>query len=156
MQDTKLREKLSTLLAADMPGLEWRHGDDLCDCTFQRIGEWTNPYIGKTLRVRFCCIWAEFHKLFPDFVQEIPMAYDHNSGTFVDGAAEWDSADSDMPRAIWYRQIATRTGRSLDDIREEYRDQDPPPRVVYPSAFSVLGGEDAVAVAGTKETEWPL
>ena len=31
----------------NIPGVEWEYHDDLCDCTYQRIGFWTNPYIGE-------------------------------------------------------------------------------------------------------------
>ena len=40
------------LAIASIPEIQWKHGDDLCDCTFQRIGFWTNPYLAKTLQVR--------------------------------------------------------------------------------------------------------
>src|SRR3990167_2977648 len=72
------------------PTVHWLLGDDLCDCTFQRVGEWANPYLGKTLRVRMCCIWAELYKQYPQFVQEIPAFYDANRHQWRD-AIPWDS-----------------------------------------------------------------
>ena len=119
------------LLALEtLPEVRWIHGDDLCDCTFQRIGWWTNPYIGKTLTVRLCCIWAEIYKQYPEFVQEID-AFDY-SGEFLIGTANWDGELHDMPRYLWYRQLATRTGKSLEQIRIEYRDKEPPKSLLIP------------------------
>ena len=103
----------------DIPEVRWMHGDDLCDCTFQRIGEWTNPYMGRTLRYRFCCIWKSLGEQYPDFVQEIPAYYDENKGRMVSEPAEWNG-EHDMPRDIWYRQIQAVTGASLDRIREQF------------------------------------
>jgi hypothetical protein len=109
----------------DIPEVRWMHGDDLCDCSFQRIGEWTNPYIAKTLRVRFCCIWEELHKQYPDFVQTIPGYFDENDDKIVTDPAEWDG-DTDMPRALWHRQIQAVTNRPLDEIRKKFAHLDPP------------------------------
>ena len=103
-----------------LPDIHWIYGDDLCDCTFQRIGDWTNPYLGQTLRVRLCCIWAELRKMFPQFVQVIPASFDSNRNQWVVGTLPWDSEEIDMPLPIWYRQIAEQTGRSLASVREEY------------------------------------
>ena len=111
------------------PEVRWVHGDDLCDCTFQILGDWANPYIGKTLRVRFCCIWAEIYKEYPEVVEEIDAYYDENTDAYIPAPMEWDADDCDMPRALWYRQIATKTGKSLPEVREEYRDQEPPKRL---------------------------
>ena len=119
---------LTAILPATIPGMEWVMHDDLCDCTFQRIGEWTNPYIGKTLRVRFCCIWAELHKQYPQFVQELDGAFDYNAHQFVMEPKDWDG-DFDMPRAIWYRHLAAKTGRPLAEIRQEHADKEPPKAV---------------------------
>lgn len=115
-----LLPSLSLALAAPIPEMHWLSGDDLCDCTFQRIGEWTNPYIAQTLRVRMCCIWKELYKLFPQFVQEIPAYYDENRHTWVTEPRAWDSSEANMPLSIWYRQIAAQTGRPLAEVREEY------------------------------------
>ena len=103
-----------------LPAGHWLHGDDKCNCVFQRLGEWTNPYIGRTLRVRFCCIWAELHKMFPQFVQEIPAYYDSNRHEWEIGTREWDDPDWDMPLPLWYRQLAQRSGKDLDSVRKEY------------------------------------
>ena len=119
---------LAVLLTESIPGIEWVHGDDLCDCTFQRIGEWSNPYIAQTLRVRFCCIWEELFKQYPEFVQRIPAYYDGNANSFVSKPWEWNG-DYDMPRALWHRQLAKQTDKTLAEVREEYRDQEPPKAV---------------------------
>lgn len=111
------------------PGLMWEHNDDLCDCTFQRIGFWTNPYIGSTLRVRLCCMWKKLDEMFPGMVTEIPAFYNYNEGQYETGARVWDSTEADMPRSIWYRHLAALTGRSLQEIRVDYQDADPPKAV---------------------------
>ena len=106
-----------------VPDIHWLHGDDLCDCTFQRIGEWTNAYLGKTLRVRMCCIWSELYKQFPQFVQDIDASYDYNTHEWVKEPQAWDSPDSDMPTYLWYRQLAQLEGRALSDVRDEYSER---------------------------------
>ena len=83
----------------------WDAEDDLCDCTYQRIGYWNNPYIGETLEVRFCCVWAEFEKQYPQFFRR----------TQIEPAA-WNG-ESDMPKSIWHRQIAAFEGISLEGAR---------------------------------------
>ena len=105
----------------DFPEVRWIIGDDLCDCTFQRIGWWTNPYLGETLEVRLCCIWEEIYKQFPEHVRRIPGYFNDNTGRFEAGTRTWDSDEADMPVSFWFRQLARRTGRSLESIRQEYR-----------------------------------
>ena len=112
-----------------LPVATWVHGDDLCDCTFQRIGQWTNPYLGKTLRVRICCIWAEIYKQYPQFVQEIDGYYDDNRNAFDPDPIPWNSEDEDMPVHLWHRQLAIMAGKSLDEGRAEYRGQLPPVKI---------------------------
>ncbi len=102
----------------------WTHEDDACDCTFQRVGLWKNPYLGETLHVRWCCIWAELYRLFPQFVRVTP-AYLSGEDEWQPGVREWDG-ESDMPRAIWYRQLRRQTGRTLPEIREAYGSMEPP------------------------------
>lgn len=106
-----------------LPDVHWLQGDDACECTFQRIGSWTNPYLGKTLRVRLCCIWAELYKQYPQFVQHIDAYYDENRHAWVPEPREWDSAEMDMPLPLWYRHLAAKTGKPLADVRAEYRDR---------------------------------
>lgn len=119
---------LGALAMDTLPEIRWMHDDDLCDCTFQRIGEWTNPYLARTLRIRFCCVWAEILKDYPQFVEEIPAFYNYNEDKFEQAPWEWDSTTGDMPRALWYRQIQTITGRPLEEIRNKFRDKEPPRR----------------------------
>lgn len=107
-----------------MPETVWLHGDDACDCTFQRIGLWKNPYLGTTLEVRMCCIWEELYKLFPQHVRKTP-GYLTEENEWLPGAREWDG-EADMPRALWYRQIARRTGKPIADVRSEYGHLTPP------------------------------
>lgn len=112
---------LAALSVGNIPDVHWLQGDDLCDCTFQRVGQWTNPYLGKTLRVRLCCIWAELYKQFPQFVQDIDASYDSNTHQWVNEPQDWDSEDADMPLPLWYRQIARREGKSLSEVRNSAR-----------------------------------
>ena len=117
-----------------LPEDSWEIDDDRCDCTFQRIGMWTSPYLNTTLQVRACCIWKELYKLFPNFVREVPAFLDYNNGDqWKPEAMEWQ-AETDMPKSLWYRQLARQTGRSVADIRAEYRgrDDERPKGVVRP------------------------
>ena len=91
----------------------WSVQDDLCDCTYQRIGYWYNPYIGETLETRLCCVWAEFEKVWPQFFRRVQHE-----------PAAWNGED-DMPRAVWNRQLAAKFGRPLADIREDYANTEP-------------------------------
>jgi len=106
------------------PETVWLHGDDACDCTFQRIGLWKNPYLGETLQVRMCCIWGELYRLFPQFVKETP-AYLDGENEWLIGQRAWDG-EGEMPRALWHRQLARRYGRPLPEIRAEFADAKPP------------------------------
>ena len=112
---------LDKALLLEMLPDEWLVGDDKCDCTFQRIGQWANPYIGKTLQVRLCCIWAEIAKEYPQFVQEFDCYLDSNRVEPVMGPQPWNSEEMDMPLDIWYRQLAVQQGRPLREVREEYQ-----------------------------------
>lgn len=114
-----------------LPGVNWLLGDDLCDCTFQRIYETTNPFIGSTLRMRLCCLWAELAKNYPELVQEIPAYFNGNLRRWETEPADWDSEEMDMPLYLWYRQLARQTGKSLAEIRVAYaeRSDERPKRV---------------------------
>jgi hypothetical protein len=106
-----------------LPEDMWDVNDDACDCTFQRIGFWTNPYLGETLEVRMCCIWTELYKLFPDKVRVTPAFFDYNANEWAPEPMAWNG-ETDMPPSIWYRQLARQQGRSVAEIREEYRHRD--------------------------------
>lgn len=93
---------------------EWKHGDDLCDCTFQRIGKWENPYIGATYQVRLCCAWARLQEVWPDLFRE------------TQGEQQAWNGEDDMPRALWHRQIALATGKSLPETRQMLSESVPP------------------------------
>ncbi len=121
LAESVVRDVLAATITADIPEVYWISEDDLCDCTFQRIGEWTNPYIARTLRVRFCCIWAELYKQFPQHVQEIPAYYDGNRHRWVVEPRAWDSEEMAMPLAIWHRQLASMTGEPVGTIRAALR-----------------------------------
>jgi len=117
----------------------WNVNDDLCDCTYQRVGYWNNPYIGETLEIRFCCVWAEFEKQWPQFFRR----------TQIEPAA-WNGG-ADMPRSIWHRQMAAIEDVSIQAIREVYRDADAPKGVPVkeklPFVLLVNGTEVVVDLA---------
>lgn len=129
---SSLEESVLTALEASvLPPIRWLLGDDKCDCVYQRIGEWGNPYLAQSLQIRFCCIWAELLKQFPQFVQEVSVFWDDNRLEPLTEPQPWDSEDMDMPLYLWYRQIARKTGRPLADVRAEYQHrQDERPRKV--------------------------
>ena len=110
----------------EIPEIRWVHGDDLCDCTFQRLGEWTNPYLAKTMRVRMCCMWVELEKMFPHLVQHIPAFYNENTDLFETDFIEWNSPDGEMPRALWHRQLSVAMGLPLDEIRNRTNGKESP------------------------------
>ena len=122
---------LGLLMTSGMPEIEWQHEDDLCDCVFQRVGFWTNPYIARTLEVRMCCIWADIYKQYPQFVREIPASANYNNDDVYEvKPVEWDSEGSDMPRAIWYRQLAVQHSLPLSAIRVMYENEESPKAVL--------------------------
>lgn len=84
----------------------WSVEDDLCDCTYQRIGYWNNPYIGETYEIRLCCVWAEFEKQWPQFFKRTQIE-----------PAQWNG-EFDMPKAIYHRQLAKLHGISVSEARE--------------------------------------
>ena len=120
------------LHSREIPEIVWTHGDDLCNCVFQRIGDWSNPYLGRTLRVRVCCMEQKMFEDYPEFVQEIPAFWDANTDTWVDGPLDWDGED-DMPRHLWHRQVAILTGLSLDETRVRFEGEEPPKGIERPS-----------------------
>lgn len=112
---------ISALSIGSLPDVDWEVHDDLCDCTYQRIGSWKNIYLAETLEIRLCCIWAEFQKQYPEFVRVIP-GYKHE-GEWITEPMNWN-AEFEMPKAIWYRHLARKYGRSVGDIRAEYSERD--------------------------------
>ena len=122
------RDILGLSALQSIPEIVWTHGDDLCNCTFQRIGEWTNPYLARTLRVRVCCIEAQLYKEYPQFVHEIPGYYDENTDEFRVKPQVWN-ADHDIPKHIWHRQMAVMEGITLDQARKLAEHVPPPPPV---------------------------
>lgn len=120
------------LLAGILPDMAWLHGDDQCDCTYQRIGLWSNPYLAETIEYRWCCIWKTLLERMPElrpFCRETHAFWDDNTASWVEAPLKWDvvlQADDgpdvagDMPLYLWYRQLARQTGRPLADIRREY------------------------------------
>ncbi len=108
---------IEALSVGMLPDVQWKAHDDLCDCTYQRIGMWTNPYLAETLEVRMCCIWAELYKLYPQHVREVPAFWDYNAEKWVTEPAEWNG-EEDMPQSLYNRQVARQTGKSLSEVRE--------------------------------------
>ena len=120
------------LLTGQIPEMRWEHDDDLCDCIFQRIWYWTNPYIARTMEVRLCCIWKIIVEKDPEIaalVREIPAYDDYNRKIWVSEPAAWDSEDHDMPDAIWHRQLATEQEITVAEARERYGHLQPPKKV---------------------------
>jgi len=126
-----------------IPESFWDVNDDACDCTYQRIGMWTNPYLAETLEVRMCCIWKELYKLFPQHVRTTPAFKNYNTDEWVLETMAWN-AEFDMPKSIWYRQLARQQGRPVDEIREAYagRDHERPRGVARPVPAAPQGPSD--------------
>ena len=114
---------IEALSIGNLPDVEWQSEDDLCDCTFQRIGMWKNPYLAETLEVRLCCIWAKFAEVFPDMVRTIPGYFNENTQEWITQPWEWNG-EAEMPKAIWYRHLARKLNRPLAEIRAEYAGKD--------------------------------
>ena len=114
---------IEALAIAGLPDVQWQHDDDLCDCVFQRIGMWKNPYLATQHEIRLCCVWAELEKQYPDFVRTIPGYFNENTKEWQTEPSEWN-AEFPMPKAIWYRHLARQQGRSVADIRAEYAGKD--------------------------------
>ena len=108
-----------------MPEFIWTHGDDLCDCTFQRIGEWTNPYLARTRRVRVCCLEDRMLEDNEDLVQDIPGFFNDDTGLFETEPWVWNGED-DMPEHLFMRQTAIIQGLSLDETRVKFEGVEPP------------------------------
>ena len=114
---------VEALSIADLPDVQWKHDDDLCDCVFQRIGLWKNPYLATTQEIRLCCVWAELGKQYPDFVRTIPGYFNENTQQWETNPWEWNG-EAEMPKAIWYRHLARKFGRPVADVRAEYAERD--------------------------------
>ena len=127
---------------AFVPETQWLDvGDDLCDCTIQNVRNWTNPYIGKTVKFRFCCFINEVVKeKWPHLVQEIDAYYNENEDRYEIGPAPWNMEDADMPRDLWYRQLSTKLGQSLATIRKRFHLQEPPKRVPVGTGVKMIEG----------------
>ncbi len=110
-----LEQALSVLATAGIPDAIWRDHDDLCDCTFQRVCQWTNPYFG-THEERLCCIWAKLHEMFPGCSRDIPAYFDINEQAWKTKLEDWN-AEFDMPAAVWHRHLAAKRGISVSEAR---------------------------------------
>ena len=115
----------NSLHPTTMPEFIWTHGDDLCDCTFQRIGEWSNPYLARTRRVRVCCLEDRMLEEHDDLVQDIPGYFNEDTGLFETEPWIWDGED-DMPEHLFMRQTAIIKGLSLDETRVKFEGVEPP------------------------------
>ena len=120
---TAIESAVRDALAGELPGVQWLQGDDRCDCLYQRIGEWRNPYLGQTHQIRLCCAWDAIAKAIPGVAQAVQTLQGYYDSNRVEPQPlrEWDSDEMDMPLGLWYRQLAVKTGRSVADIRAEYR-----------------------------------
>lgn len=135
---------LEALSIGNLPGVAWSNQDDQCDCVYQRIGMWKNPYLAETLEIRLCCIWAKLAEQYPEFVRTIPGYFDENTKRWITEPLEWNG-QAEMPKAIWYRHLARKEGRPLSDIRQEYsqKDEQRPKGSGEPIPFIlVIGGRE--------------
>ena len=121
----------NSLHPTTMPEFIWTHGDDLCDCTFQRIGEWTNPYLARTRRVRVCCLEDRMLEDNEDLVQDIPGFFNDDTGLFEMEPWVWNGED-DMPEHLFMRQTAIIQGLSLDETRVKFEGVEPPKGIPRP------------------------
>ena len=124
---------IDNLHPREMPEITWTHGDDLCNCTFQRIGDWANPYIARTRRVRVCCLENRMLEGNEDLVQDIPGYFNENTGEFETEPWVWDGED-DMPEHLFMRQTAIIQGLSLDETRVKFEGVEPPKGIARPKA----------------------
>ena len=114
---------IEALALASLPDAVWTNQDDKCDCVYQRIYQTRNIYLAETHEIRLCCIWAELGKQYPDFVRTTQGYWDPNNQEWITQPQEWNG-ETEMPKAIWYRHLARKFGRSLEDIRAEYAGKD--------------------------------
>jgi hypothetical protein len=139
---------VEALAISGLPEKQWRVHDDLCDCVYQRIGMWTNPYLAETLEVRQCCIWAELYKMFPHLVRTIPAFWDYNADEWVTEPAEWNGED-DMPQSMWHRQLARKLNISVPEARElNAKAPKGKPRYPKPKFYLPLDGEYVEVLLG--------
>ena len=106
-----------------LPAFRWVVGDDKCDCTYQRIGFWTNPHLAETREVRLCCLYKKFEEQWPECFRSTRAYWDDNRAAWALHPREWDSEEATMPVYLWYRQLARQQGKPLAQIREEYKDR---------------------------------
>ena len=125
LASTEAHHGNQSLHPTEMPEFIWTHGDDLCDCTFQRIGEWSNPYLARTRRVRVCCLEDRMLDGNEDLVQDIPGFFNDNTGLFETEPWIWNGED-DMPQHLFMRQTAIIQGLSLDETRVKFEGVEPP------------------------------
>lgn len=84
----------------------WNVNDDLCDCANQRVFGIFNPYHGVREEIRLCCVFAELRQMWPQHFR-----------TTQHDPIPWNG-ETDMPRSIWHRQLATLLGVSVTDARK--------------------------------------
>ena len=131
LASTEAHHGNQSLHPTEMPEFTWTHGDDLCDCTFQRIGEWTNPYLARTRRVRVCCLEDRMLDGNEDLVQDIPGFFNDDTGLFETEPWVWNGED-DMPEHLFMRQTAIIQGLSLDETRVKFEGVEPPKGIPRP------------------------
>lgn len=108
----------------------WSVQDDLCDCVYQRIGYWFNPYIGETLETRLCCVWAKFEAQWPELFHRSKQE-----------PAVWNG-ETTMPKSIWHRQLSAHLGVSVSEARSF--NMEPPkgqPHVEKPAFYLPWSGD---------------
>ena len=114
---------IHALAIGNLPDFQWEIHDDLCDCTYQRIGMWKNPYLAEQHEIRLCCVWEKLGTMFPDFVRDIPAYWDGNEKQWLTEPMEWNG-ETEMPKALWYRHLARKEGITVAEARAKYADRD--------------------------------
>lgn len=139
---------LEAIAIGNLPDVEWKIGDDLCDCVYQRIGMWKNPYLAETHEIRLCCLFGELRQMFPQYFRDIPGYFDDNTQEWITEPWRWNGED-DMPHALWVRQLAKVMNVPLSEARKV---DVPAPKGIKrqprPSFFLRWGGEWLEATLG--------
>ena len=115
-QDKVAADIAHALWVADLPDVQWDHEDDLCDCIYQRIGMWKNPYLATQHEIRLCCIWEKLYQLDPSAVRTIPGYWNDDVQEWQTEPRPWDG-ETDMPMSLWVRQIARQEGITVQEAR---------------------------------------
>lgn len=114
-----MREVWLALLAGEFKPGEGH--DNKCDCLFQDVREYTNAYYGKTLRFRYCCLLAEFRKMWPQFFEEVEGWWDSESKMWrldaIDPEEQLPFMHGRLAEHVSLRHEAAKTKKSIAETR---------------------------------------